>query len=256
VGFLGAAGLTLMGGLVVAAAAHVTGLVGQRTAVGVAQTLVQDGALILCAVALAAQTARPRLWHFGLGRAPLKPILKWIAIGYAAFIAFGLVYQWLVHPDAEQRIVDRLGADDSLAALVAVGLLVIVLAPLVEELFFRGFFYRALRSRFSFAAAALIDGLVFGVIHYSGSETLEILPVFVALGFIFCWVYEKTGSLYAPIAMHSFNNTLAYANMTRLSDVVPACIGAVALAAWLLAPRLIRAGGPVPDVRTGSAPSP
>jgi uncharacterized protein len=240
VGFMGAAGLTLLGGGLVVALLHVTGLAGQRTALGVVQTLVQDAALVLCAVTLAARTARPRLWHFGLGRAALGPIVKWIGVGYLAFIAFGQGYGWLFDPEGEQRIVDRLGADDSLPALVAVGVLVIVLAPVVEELFFRGFFYRALRSRFSFVAAALIDGAVFGVIHYSGSETLSILPVFVALGFIFCWVYERTGSLYAPIAMHALNNTLAYANMTRLSDVVPAAIGAAVVAGCLIAPRVVR----------------
>jgi membrane protease YdiL (CAAX protease family) len=238
VGFLTAAFLTIVGGIVVAGITQLAGLHGNRAAVAVLQTLVQDGALVVSAVALAAHTARPRLWHFGLGRAPLGPLLRSAALGYLAFIVVGQIYQLVFDPEGEQRIVQRLGADDSLAALAAVGVLVIVIAPVVEELFFRGFFYRALRSRLSFGVAALIDGAVFGVVHFTGAETLSILPMFVVLGVIFCWVYERTGSLYPSIAMHAFNNALAYAWMTRLSDAVPAAIGAVAVASILAAARL------------------
>jgi membrane protease YdiL (CAAX protease family) len=237
-GFVLAAGLTLLGGVAVAGATTAVG-VRDRTVLGVLQTLVQDAALVACAVGLAAQTARPRLWHFGLGRAPLGPLLRAGVLGYLAYLAAGQLYALAFDPEGEQRIVQQLGADDSMASFVAIGLLVIVVAPVVEELFFRGFFFRALRNRLSFPVAALVDGLVFGVVHFTGSETLSILPVFVMLGFVFCWVVERTGSLYPTIAMHAFNNALAYAALTRLSDAVPAVIGVAAVAGALAAARLV-----------------
>ena len=46
---------------------------------------------------------------------------------------------------------EDLGADESTLALVAAGIVVIVVAPIAEEFFFRGFFYRALRSRMGIA---------------------------------------------------------------------------------------------------------
>ena len=54
--------------------------------------------------------------------------------------------------------------------------------------------------------------LLFGVIHYdfSGADALLILPPLAILGFIFCLVYERTGSIYPVIAMHSFNNAIAF----------------------------------------------
>lgn len=243
VAFLGALSLTLLGAGIVAGVADVAGI-RDRSALGVAQTLAQDAALVLVAVGLAAQTARPRLWHFGLGRAPLGRLLAVSGIGYVAFIAAGQLYQRVFDPEGEQRIVERLGADDSVAAFVAIGVLVIVLAPIVEELFFRGFVFRALRGRLSFPVAALIDGAVFGAVHYTGSETLSILPVFVLLGIIFCWTVERTGSLYPAIAMHAFNNALAYGALTRGTDLIPAAIATVALAAVVTAARLAPAGGP------------
>ena len=243
VAFLGALSLTLVGAGVVAGVADVTGI-RDRSALGVAQTLAQDAALVLVALGLAARTARPRLWHLGLGRAPLGRLLAVAGIGYVAFIVAGQVYQRVFDPEGEQRIVERLGADDSLASFVAIGVLVIVLAPIVEELFFRGFVFRALRERLSFPMAALIDGAVFGGVHYTGVETLSILPVFVLLGVIFCWTVERTGSLYPAIAMHAFNNALAYGALTRSSDLIPAAIATVALAAVVASARLAPAGGP------------
>ena len=65
---------------------------------------------------------------------------------------------------------EDLGVDESTFALVAAGLLVIVVAPIAEEFFFRGFFYSALRSRFGVLTAAAIDGLVFGLIHFTGTR--------------------------------------------------------------------------------------
>ena len=59
-----------------------------------------------------------------------------------------------------------LGADQGTFGMIAAGFMIICVAPVAEEFFFRGFFYRALRSRYSVLVAALIDGLVFGVIHW------------------------------------------------------------------------------------------
>ena len=74
----------------------------------------------------------------------------------------------------------------------------------------------ALRSRFAVLAAAGIDGLLFGIIHFdfSGADALLIVPPLALLGFIFCLVYERTGSLYPVIALHSLNHAIAYAVLT------------------------------------------
>ena len=123
----------------------------------------------------------------------------------------------IVQPDAEQSVAQDLGADQGTFGMIAAGFMVICVAPVAEEFFFRGFFYRALRSRWSVLGAAAIDGLLFGVIHYdfTGADALLILPPLAILGFIFCLVYERTGSIYPTIAMHSFNNAIAFGVTSR-----------------------------------------
>ena len=76
-----------------------------------------------------------------------------------------------------------LGADQSTFGLVVAGVMIICVAPFAEEFFFRGFFYGALRTRFSVLVAALIDGLLFGAIHFEGgTDGLLIVPPLAVLG--------------------------------------------------------------------------
>jgi membrane protease YdiL (CAAX protease family) len=122
--------------------------------------------------------------------------------------------------------------------------MVILVAPLVEELFFRGFFYRALRSRFSLALAAVIDGLFFGLIHFDfeGADGLLLLPPLALIGVLFCLVYEWTGTLWAAIAMHAFNNAVAFAVQTADGWQVAVALGPLMLALCVLVPRLLPDG--------------
>ena len=119
--------------------------------------------------------------------------------------------------------------------------MIICVAPVAEEFFFRGFFYRALRSRYSMLVAALIDGLLFGVIHFdfSGADALLIVPPLAVLGFMFCLVYERTGSLYPVIALHALNNAIAFA-VTIEDARVSLVLGPLVLLACTLVPRAQR----------------
>jgi membrane protease YdiL (CAAX protease family) len=120
--------------------------------------------------------------------------------------------------------------------------MVICVAPVAEEFFFRGFFYRALRSRYSILVAALIDGVLFGVIHwdFSDAEALLIVPPLAALGFMFCLVYERTGSLYPVIALHALNNAIAF-GVTIEDPGVSLVLGPLMLLACMFVPRAQRA---------------
>ncbi len=209
-------------------------------------TVIQDLALISAAILFAALVARPRAWHFGLRRTALWPAVGWAALGMVAFYVFAGVYRATVDPKAEQRITESLGADEGTVGLIVAGCVVMILAPLAEEFFFRGFFYSSLRRRFSVVAAAAINGVVFGAIHYGfdGVESLLILPPLMVLGFIFCVVYEQTGSIWPVVAMHAFNNAVAYAGLTADEGgwKVSLVVGPLMIAATMLAPRLLPAG--------------
>lgn len=210
----------------------------------VAATAIQDTALVAAAVFFAAMVARPRPWQFGLRRTRFWPAVGWAVLGLVAFYLIAAVYGALVQPDAEQEITESLGADQGTAGLIVAGCVVMILAPLAEEIFFRGFFYASLRSKFGIAVAALINGVVFGMVHFSfdGLDQLLIIPPLMVLGAIFCLVYEKTGSLWPVVGMHAFNNAVAYAAQADGGWKVSVVVGPLMIAAAMIAPRLLPSG--------------
>ena len=132
--------------------------------------------------------------------------------------------------------------DEGTFGLIAAGFMIICVAPFAEEFFFRGFFYGALRTRFSVGvAAADRRRWCSALIHFdcAATDALLILPPLAVLGFIFCLVYERTGSLYPVIAMHSINNSIAYGAQAD-GWAVSAVLGPLMLLACVLVPRLQR----------------
>jgi uncharacterized protein len=232
----------------IVAAATGAGSDGDDPAFTIVATLMQSLIFVGTAVLFASFTRRPKPWHFGLRRTRLWPAVGWAALGMVSFYVLAAVYTALVSPDAEQTVAQDLGADEGTFGLIVAGFMVICVAPFAEEFFFRGFFYRALRSRYSVIGAALIDGALFGIIHYdfSGSEALLILPPLAVLGFMFCLVYEKTGSLWPVVALHAFNNAIAYGVAVE-DATVSLVFGPLMLVACVVLPRLMP---PAPALRT------
>jgi uncharacterized protein len=203
-------------------------------------TLLLDGSLVGVALLFASFVRRPRPWHFGLRRTAFWPAVGWAALGIFAFYVFAAVYTVTVQPDVEQTVAEDLGADESSFGLIAAGFMIICVAPFAEEFFFRGFFYGALRTRFPVAVAAIVDGAVFGLIHFEGgTDGLLIVPPLAVLGVVFCLVYEQTRSLYPVVALHALNNSIAYAAQAD-GGAVALVLGPLMLAACALVPRLTR----------------
>ena len=192
--------------------------------------LVQDGLLLLAAFLLASTKRTPRRWHFGIRATRLWPTVGWTVLAFALMIGFELAYIELF--DVEATNVEDLG-EDNLVGGFAVALAVIVVAPVAEELFFRAFFYRALRTRMRVWLAALIGGVVFGALHFQGTDTAIILPVIAVFGVTQCLLYEHTGSLFSVIATHAAFNTVA---MLPVVPVPAILIGVTVLAACLVVP--------------------
>jgi uncharacterized protein len=246
VGFL----VALIGTLIavgVVAAATGSGTDDDDPTFTIIATLMQSLIFIGTAVLFASFTRKPKPWHFGLRRAPFWPTLGWAALGMVSFYVLAAIYTAVVSPDAEQTVAQDLGADQGTFGLIAAGFMVICIAPFAEEFFFRGFFYKALRSKYSVIVAALIDGALFGIIHYdfSGADALLITPPLAVLGFVFCLVYEKTGSLWPVVGLHAFNNAIAYGVAVEDASV-SLVLGPLMLAACILLPRF---SPPVPIPR-------
>ncbi len=86
--------------------------------------------------------------------------------------------------------------------LLLFGLTAIVLAPVTEEIIFRGVFFGGLAARWGFLPAALGSSLVFGGVHFSLSA---LFPLFL-VGLVLCYLYRRTGSIYPPMIYHAIFN--------------------------------------------------
>ena len=79
---------------------------------------------------------------------------------------------------------------------------VILMAPIIEELLFRGILFTAVLRQRSFFFAALLSSLYFALVHLHAPSLLSLL----ALGVAFAAGYSASGSLLTPIAMHMLFN--------------------------------------------------
>ena len=93
-------------------------------------------------------------------------------------------------------------------------LLAVVAGPIAEELFFRGLLYGCLRVRLGVWRGLWSTAFLFAFLH---TDPVAFLPI-LGLGLLFGWVYEKTGSLAASMAVHIFHN----AGMLTVASLVKA----------------------------------
>lgn len=111
-----------------------------------------------------------------------------------------------------------------------------VLGPVLEEMLFRGAITKVLLRTYSPAKAIAFSALIFGVFHINPTQVVGA----TLSGFLFAWLYYKTGSIVPGILIHILNNALSvffslhYPEPEYLSDllgepVYPMCLAVAAL---------------------------
>jgi len=123
------------------------------------------------------------------------------------FAIGGAVVLWHWTLGGEMALAKRLGQEPALSRGLSMESLVLfffvagVVAPLVEELLFRGLLYRAWEARWGWFPAMLATSALFAAYHPVPFGAFVSSIVFVAL-------LRRTGSLWAPILVHGFGNML------------------------------------------------
>jgi CAAX protease family protein len=127
--------------------------------------------------------------------------LKWMGATVLAYLVFNAVYVAFFGEPHQKDIAEGFGA------VPVQVLLIVVLAPISEEICFRGMLYGGLRTKLPVVPAALVGGIVFGALH--ALTGLSAVPPLVVFGFLLCLLYEKTGSVVPGIVLHMLNNSVA-----------------------------------------------
>ncbi len=141
-------------------------------------------------------------------KSDVKTGLKYYLIVLPAIIASGFIADSIIRAfgiePRQQDIISNLLNEDSLGVLAFMFFFGMLAAPIIEELLFRGFLQSAVRITCSRLQTILISGFVFALIHWNAHVFLQIF----VLGFILAYLFEKTGSLIAPITVHVCHNTI------------------------------------------------
>ncbi|MEA2210194.1 MAG: protease family protein [Solirubrobacteraceae bacterium] len=220
-------------------------------AVSIAGDIVFDLSFVAAALYFAFLGRRASLANFGFRpAAPRRAVAAFVlaVIGYYAVTAmYGAIFR--LH--GQDKLPSELGVTHSTAALVGAAIFVCVVAPIAEELFFRGFVFGALRHlKITVAGrdlgvwlAAVLTGILFGLVHLSSAPIQYLIPLGF-LGFVLCLVRWRTASLYPCIALHSANNALAL-GVNQLGwnagEIIALIVGAWLIVAAITGPLAVRA---------------
>lgn len=138
-----------------------------------------------------------RGWPWALLIGPVTVMIMWTlfagleAVGYMEWIkSFGV--------ETVQDTVKLLRDSNDPYILALMAFAAVIAAPVCEEIVFRGYLYPAARTFAGPWVAGLFSSLVFGAAH---GNLASLLPLFI-FGAVLVFIYEKTGSIWAPISVH------------------------------------------------------
>ncbi len=203
---------------ITARAASEIAVVLRQPGMGAALTIIAVCTAALVVVLLV-RRRWPRLWAratppgFGISQ-PRQP--SWlalaVAIGVLAPLLGGVLTQFLANGHEISQDIQQLTQNAPLAWRVALALMAISLAPLTEELLFRGVLLSALIPRCGMRLAVLLSAAGFAAIHLPGLQwQWYALPELIALGVVLAWLRVHYQSLWPAVLAHGTHNAMALA---------------------------------------------
>ncbi|MEP0806106.1 MAG: CPBP family intramembrane metalloprotease [Chloroflexota bacterium] len=191
---------------------------GARLAQNAGLILIQLAYLLPLIIVFAWRRVHPAALGFGG--------FEWSALGigcgllpvaYLLILAHNVLLILLGVDTQGTRVLELFSQLDSPLWFMLVG---VIFAPMVEELFFRGFLFQGFRSQYGWLKGALLSSLIFGAAHL---DPAAFLPTAI-LGFLLAYMYHRTNSVWLPILLHvlvnAFGLCAAYA-ATQLPGLIP-----------------------------------
>jgi uncharacterized protein len=195
-------------------------------ALGWGAQIMQNAGLILIELAYLLPVVLILAWkrvswkHIGFGRFDWNSLGLGCALLVVAYsiIIFHNMILFYFGIDSQGNMVFKMFEElESPVWFLIVGTLV---APLVEEIFFRGFLFQGFRSKYGWAPAILLSSAVFAIAHL---DPASLIPTFV-LGVVLAYVYHRSNSVWPGIVLHFLVNSsslcLLY-SLVQLQKVIP-----------------------------------
>jgi membrane protease YdiL (CAAX protease family) len=160
--------------------------------------------IILALVLVIARGLAPAV--LGLRRPPSwRAAAGWIGASIVLIWIIGAALNPFLEAGEEQGLVPDEWDPDRAAAFAANFVVVALVAPIVEELTYRGLGFAAVQQFFGGGVAVVVTALAFGLAH----GLVIALPVLTIFGLILVWLRLRTKSIYPPIILHAIFNGAA-----------------------------------------------
>jgi len=177
------------------------------------QIALLDGIFIGVPVAFA--LVRYRLGWGSLGFRLFNRGLWWLPIiaaagAHLALVAYSLILYGIGGDSAapKQEGIDELFNNNAILPLT--GLALVIVAPLAEEIFFRGFIFAGLIRYAGVFWSMVLSGFIFAAFHVTSGDTIGLVLPFTLVGMLFAWLYLRTGSLWTNIGAHMLFNLYSF----------------------------------------------
>ena len=177
----------------------------QLTMTGLALQVAFYALILTYLVAVLPRVAHQSLAQLGL----MRPTLRQLAYGvqgavlmFVGVLATALAQDRITGHKADQKVLQAFGHAHPGLLLDLFVMMAVVLAPIVEELVFRGFIFNAILRRLPFVYAMIASGAIFGAAH---ADIAVFFPL-AAGGMVLATVYYFSGSLWSSMLAHGIFN--------------------------------------------------
>jgi len=129
------------------------------------------------------------------------------------------IFQGLIFPGYEynlQSILQIIQSAKNSWEIAALVVCIVILAPISEEIFFRGFLFTAIKARFGRRIAIFASAVIFSLLHF---DLWVLLPMFVG-GIGFAYIYDKYGNILLNIFAHIVWNSIALSLFFRILRLI------------------------------------
>ncbi len=136
-----------------------------------------------------------------------------------AIFAVSFLYVFLMNSlfgiEAPSSAVDKLIMEGEVSTNILL-VVVVLVAPIAEEIFFRGYLYSAFKKAWGVNAGLFLSSLLFAMAHM---ELYSFIPIFL-IGWILAYIFEKTKSLFPIIFLHAVYNLILIVILLRGQEMI------------------------------------